>query len=696
MSDIDLAGFREDVLNRAVARASVDGIFTADAFMAEAAELLIAAEEVGNLDLVSFSGAGRKRQSLAVHAFEHDEQDTSVSLVVMRFAGGRSTPTITYTDAATTLRSLQQYLDEALSGDFLIDREPATPEYQLAQTVKELWGRRGSNPISRFRLFLVTDAVLSSRAKSMEETAVDSVPVEFHIWDMQRFLQVHESGQGRESLELDLKNWGLPGIPALRVADRVGDVTTYLAAVPGSLLASLYRQHGSRLLEGNVRSFLTIRGKINKGIRETVLKDPGHFLAFNNGISATASSVAFESGKITTITDLQIVNGGQTTASLFYATQSGRDVSLDDVFVQMKLVIVSPEEALEMVPLISRYANSQNAVREDDFFSNSPFHVRMEEMSKRLLAPAKAGVNYQTKWYYERTRGQYLNEKNRRSAAEQRKFEAEFPKNQVVTKTDAARYVVAWEQAPHQVSGGAQKNFKAFAGLVADKFATQPEAFNENYYRRLIAKAILYNAVRSAISKADWYESGYLANLTAYTMAKLSLEISRDPRAKSFDLLRIWEDQAVSEAVLEEAVEIAWAALTVLTSEDRLVVNVTEWAKRESAWKRFASMKYELSDAFILDTLPVRANVTGQRAMTVRERFDPKVSERRHVQDVGVAGWRNARTFLAESSLLSSSDHRTFREVIPAPRRMLDIDVARELLRLYVKALNHGFSDIAS
>ena len=346
-----------------------------------------------------------------------------------------------------------------------------------------------------------------------------------------------------------------------------------------------------------------------------------------------------------------------------------------------------------MVPRISRYANSQNAVREDDFFSNSPFHVRMEDLSKRLLAPAKAGVNYQSKWYYERTRGQYLNERNKRTLAEQKKFEAEFPRGQMITKTDAAKYVVAWEQAPHLVSGGAQKNFKGFASLVADKYVQQPEAFNENYYKRLVAKAILFNAVRSAISKADWYEAGYLANLTAYAVAKLSREIAKDERAKSFDLMRIWDDQGVSAPVLNEAVTIARLALDVLTSEDRLVVNVTEWAKRESAWKRLAAVRYELSDDFILDSLPKRTNASGQKAVTVRDRFDPEISDRRHVKDVGEAAWKSVRSYLGEHSLMPNSEARCLREVIPTPTRMLDQDVARELLRIYVKALNNGYKE---
>ena len=567
-------------------------------------------------------------------------------------------------------------------------------EYQLAQSLQRLAGRSGVDAVRRFRLYLVTDAALSARAKSLGSTELDGKPVEFHIWDVQRFFQVHQSAQGREPLELDLSDWGAGDLlPALRVADGAGDITTYLTALPGDLLASLYRQHGSRLLEGNVRSFLTVRGKINRGIRETVLKEPSNFLAYNNGISATASGVEYRDGAITKITDLQIVNGGQTTASLFYATQASRDLPLSDVFVQMKLVVVSPEEALEMVPRISRYANSQNAVREDDFFSNSPFHVRMEELSKKLLAPPKAGVNFQTKWYYERTRGQYLNERNLRTASDQRKFEAEFPRSQVISKTDAAKYAVAWEQQPHLVSGGAQKNFKAFASLVAEKYASHPEGFNENYYRRLVAKAIIFNAVRTAISKADWYEAGYLANLTAYAVAKLAREISEDSRAHSFDLLRVWESQAVGDAMLREAVEIARLALGVLTGPDRLVVNVTEWAKRESAWKRLVNMKYELGDDFIKECIPVKTNALGRKAITVNSHFSPEVSERRHVQEIGEPNWRAIRTFLSGHSLLTGPDQRLLGSVIPTPTRMLDIDVARGLLQLYVKALNHGWQE---
>lgn len=690
---LDLDDYRDDILNQVNARASVEGIFTVDAFVAEAADLLTDAEEIDTPARLSFTGTGRRRQSMAVHGHQFDENDMSVALIVGEFRGDKQTPTITHTDAVTALRSLEAYLKEAVSGDFVLEREPAEPVYQLAERLMRLHTGTGVNRVSRYRLFLVTDAVLSSRTKPLESIDLDGVPVDFHIWDMQRFYRIHQSSQGREALQLDLTTEPDGGVPALRVADRAADITTYLAAVPGNLLAGLYRDHGSRLLEGNVRSFLTSRGDINKGIRETILKEPGHFLAFNNGISATAERVEFADGVITSVTDLQIVNGGQTTASLFYATQANRDVDLSAVYVQMKLVVVTPDDAREMVPLISRYANRQNVVREDDFFSNSPFHVRMEELSKSVLAPARAGVNFQTKWYYERTRGQYLNERSRRTGAAQKTFEAEFPRAQVITKTDAAKYVVAWGQQPHIVSEGAQRNFKAFAKIVAASFAQHPEAFNEDYYKRLVAQAILFNAVRVGISKSDWYQPGYLANLAAYAVAKLAYAIAHERRAESFDLMRIWQQQEVGEATLAEAVAIGKLARDVLTDPSRPVVNVTEWAKREAAWKQLAAKPWNLSQEFLGECLPVKLNAIGKPAVTVTGRFPPSDSELEHVRRIDKHEWHYIRLFFSSRSSLTNTDARLLAAATSSSGRVLDIEEARGLLRLYVRAINDGWQE---
>ena len=268
---------------------------------------------------------------------------------------------------------------------------------------------------------------------------------------------MHESTLGREELTIDLTEWAPTGIPALKASAADGDTTTYLCVLPARLIADLYGRYGGRLLQGNVRSYLSNRGKVNRGIRETVMSKPELFLAYNNGITATATGVEVTSSSITKVTDLQIVNGGQTTASLFYAQRdSKRRSQFDEAYVQAKLVVVSPELAQELVPNISRFANSQNKVNEADFFSNSPFHVRLEELSRRILTPPRPGVTYQSKWFYERTRGQYANEKAKLgNSAEEKKFAATYPRNpgHHQDRCRQVRGVVGTQAAPRQRRG---------------------------------------------------------------------------------------------------------------------------------------------------------------------------------------------------------------------------------------------------
>ena len=103
-------------------------------------------------------------------------------------------------------------------------------------------------------------------------------------------------------------------------------------------------------------------------MRDTIRKEPQMFLAFNNGLSATAEAVTVEDlpggGKgLRSIRDLQIVNGGQTTASIYHAVKKDKaDVS--QLFVQVKLTVLNDPTKMDIVvPYISRYANTQNKVQ---------------------------------------------------------------------------------------------------------------------------------------------------------------------------------------------------------------------------------------------------------------------------------------------------------------------------------------------
>jgi hypothetical protein len=647
---MDLEAFRLNLLNQAHVRASAEGSFTKEAFLAELSDRLADAEEVELLNVVWFEGEGKRRRKLAVHGFDLDDSDNSVALAVLRW-GGQDFSTFSYTEAMASFRALQGFLEEAVSGEFVVGREESSLQYQLAEDLR----KRGAN-VSRYRLYLLSDLAITGSAKAVPSTELNGVPVDFHVWDVRRLHQVAESLTGRQELVIDLTEWLPEGLPALEVRAHSNDTRTYLAALPSVMLAELYDRHGSRLLEGNVRSYLSNRGKVNKGIRTTVLSDPAHFLAYNNGITATAVGVDLKDGKIAKVTDLQIVNGGQTTASLFYVRRENRSASMEDVYVQMKLVVVEPSVASDMIPLISRHANSQNRVSEADFFSNSPFHVRLQELSRRILAPAKAGVNFQTHWFYERTRGSYQNEKAKLTPAKQKKFEEMYPRTQVIDKTAAAKYEVTWGMQPHLVSSGAQKNFVAFANLVAAKWEATPDLFNELYWKHLVAKALLFESVRTAIAKADWYQKGYLANYVTYTLAKLAYEIGRQGKGRIFDLDQIWSIQAVSPEVVDECLAIGRKVQGVLTSDSREVQNVTEWAKRESCWAAVKAADHRLSEGLDSQLTAAATVRQSKRDAAAVQRIDAGIDAQLKVLSMQASEWIAIQEFLSESRLLSPNE----------------------------------------
>lgn len=646
---MDLDEFRIGLLNDVETRAESEGDFILSAFVGELSQRMAEAEVIENLDPLHFRGVGRKNRNLGVDGFDLDDADESIALAIAYFSGinDPTPPRLIPSEARRVFGLLEAFLEESANGDFIAGREESTREYGLALDLRN----RGRAP-SRYRLYLLTDYLLSDQTREFTSSDVNGIPVDFHVWDIRRFWELQTSAQGREPLEIDLREWNNNGLPALKVVGDAG-FTTYLAAIPGAMLADLYHRHGSRLLESNVRSYLTARGKINKGIQTTVHSAPHMFLAYNNGITATATGVRTNAnGAIEAITDLQVVNGGQTTASLFYVRRDPRhQTTLSGIHVQMKLVVVEPQDATELVPNISRFANSQNRVSEADFFSNSPFHVRLEELSRRLLAPQSPGRQYQNKWYYERTRGQYQNDRSKLSTGQQKQFDLSYPRGQVITKTDAAKYEVSWDQKPHLVSAGAQKNFMAFADSVAKRWADSPESFNEQYFRDLVAKAILFNEVRYLVAKQDWYEKGYLANIVSYTLAKLSYEVARQVPNSRMNFRRIWDKQSTPPAILEQCLVIAKLALATLTAATRPVQNVTEWAKREDAWKRLREASIPLAEDFKATLLSEIAVRDMQSAAKTVQKTDSGIRLQMVVVQTPMEEWQDLLEYCNDNGL---------------------------------------------
>jgi hypothetical protein len=441
--------------------------------------------------------------------------------------------------------------------------------------------------------------------------------------------------------------------------------------MPANILAELYGKYGARLLEQNVRCFLQARGNVNKGIRSTIMNDPGMFFAYNNGITATAKEVTAEQAAggifIKQVRDLQIVNGGQTTASLFHTNRKDK-AELDNVFVQMKLSVVAEEKSEEVVPKISEYANTQNKVNAADFFSNHPFHVRMEEFSRRLLAPPIPGALRESKWFYERARGQYADAQTKLTPAGRKKFQSEYPKQRMFTKTDLAKFENVWDEKPTFVNLGAQKNFAKYAERIGREWSKAPDTFNEFYYKRAIARAILFRRTEKLISAQPWYQGGYRANIVAYSLALIG-EYCRS-KNKSFDFMQVWKNQYVSPATVEALEVLGKFVSDDISAPPEGISNISEWCKKDACWTRLQNKVHTLDEL-----LPAQFKTELVSANAV----DMVVQEAKKTQKVDNGIQAQARVLEIKGEQWSSILEAGIEKKIFSPKEMSILSVATKI-----------------
>lgn len=682
---MDVHEFREEFLNEAAAWAASERDFKHSSFLEVAVRYLEEAEEVADFEAIYYRGVGANRKGLAIDGFAFDDADDSLRVFLAEPSLTDETPTLTFTDAKAHFGRLGAFLEQSLSG--LADSiEISSPTHGLVTEVAARW-----KTLTKVRAYLLTDALLSSKVRDWPQGKVRDVPVEFHIWDIGRFFRAFSSRTGRDDLVVDFSSHLGGGIPCLEAGTETHEYGAYLCVVPATMLADLYEEHGSRLLEGNVRSFLAVRGKVNKGIRNTLLHSPEMFFAYNNGIAATASAVVTSSSgeRIVSAADLQIVNGGQTTASLASARKNDK-ADLSTVYVQMKLSVVSPERSGEMIPMISRFANSQNRVSEADFFSNHEFHRRLEEISRRLWVPAQGGAQHETHWFYERTRGQYVNETALLTPARKRNFEQLNPRSQVLTKTDLAKAENAWRQLPHIVSRGAQKNFLDFATYVTGRWDVDPTQFHEEYWRTVVGRTIMFRATEKLVTTQDWYAGGYRANVVAYAIAALSHIVDRRGAGLTVDFGHIWRSQALPSGMRVQLVTLAKTMHDVITQPHPTVQNVTEWSKRELCWTdaRQRVDELELAPSFADELIDQSANRSREREARTLQKVDSGIDAQTTVIMLGEEYWRGVEAWVNENYSISPDDLRLVRLAggigagLPTDRqssRLLDLKSRLEL-----------------
>ena len=334
------------------------------------------------------------------------------------------------------------------------------------------------------------------------------------------------------------------------------------------------------------------------------------------------------------------------------AERNGVDVS--GTFVQMKLSVVDPERAVGLVPKISEYANSQNRVSAADFFANHPFHVRIEGFSRRIHAPAPDGTFRESKWFYERARGQYADARAGLTPAQRRKFDLENPRAQLFTKTDLAKFINVWEARPHEVSLGAQKNFAAFARRIGKVWNRNTDAFNEAWYREAVAKAVIFKATERLVSEQPWYQGGYRANIVAYAIAKTADDVAEMGRAVDFQ--GIWRRQVLPPALAAALTTAAEAVHEVLVNPPDGISNVTEWAKKQACWARVRELVVTWPPPFLDDLVSNEERRDTDRAARREQRKLNSVETQIAVVNAGPAFWADVLAWGSERGLLSDTD----------------------------------------
>ena len=621
--------YKKEYLDDIRINAQIEGVLPDEYFLEDALGKLTAMGELTDPVIRPIQKRCRNNKIMAFDAYGFDASDKSFVLISNDFKDtADATLTRTELDTIRTrmLNFIQEAFDERLQEYFDLTDEMLPVGRNIARRMKKDYvDLDNDDSIDQIKLYIITNKTLSDKVTSLRCDDFLDKRVELNVWSIKRFYDLYQSGKDREPILIETDKYGIKGIPCIK-AEMSGnlDYDAYLAIVPGYFLHSIYYDHGSRLLEGNVRAFLSNRGKINKGIRETIRKEPTKFFAYNNGIACTAAKITLSDDKrfITSMEDLQIINGGQTTASLTSAVIKDK-LPLDNIFVPMKLTVVKNDDYDMMIQNISRYANSQNSVKNSDFFSNHPFHRVFEALSKKIPAPVSGDNVNNTFWYYERSRGKYDQEQFKITRkSEKEAFARRYPKSQLIKKEDLAKFFTCAELLrPDVVSKGGEKCMSFFAEYIDRQYQKTPEYFNDEFFKLAICYAILFKATDKIVKNSTWYISASYIKpfIVPYTISKIIVNL---PKGYCLDYDLIWRKQTLYPSLSCQIEKVAHATNEFIRNS---VGSAREYCSKEETWKRYKDVPLSLDPQFVNDLISKEV---------MDERIQGEIKEKKLEKDV--------------------------------------------------------------
>ncbi|MBY0473679.1 MAG: AIPR family protein [Nitrosomonas sp.] len=520
------------------------------------------------------------------------EDADQLDLFVSLYQGKDQLTSIPDSETMKAADHCSRFLTYCVEGKLSSKMDQSTEAYPLVLTIEQSYPT-----LEQIRIYILTDAQVKTR--QFQSRVIQGKTIKLEVMDIVRLYNHWQEGKPRDELVVNFEDISGGPLPCVWVPNSLGEYDYAMTVVPGEALRFLYDKYGTRILEANVRSFLSQTGKVNKGISQTLRYQPDRFMAYNNGIVIVADEARLERTAdggpgISWLKGMQIVNGGQTTASMFFTKKRFSTTDLSQVRVPAKIIVLKqadPAQEEALISDISRFSNTQNKVNQSDLSANRPFHVEMEKLAINTYCPDGFG-----RWFYERATGSYkvMLEREGKTPAGIKRLQESIPPARKLTKTDLAKYLCAWEQRPDSVSLGGQKNFAAFMEIVDPSDSAEPKLPAVTEYKNMITKIIIFKSAQKLIRNNF---PAFQANITAYTVAVVSKHL-----ADKINLSLIWQEQKISKSLEQQILKWANEVYTVLQQSSRGRM-ISEWAKKSECWEQVQKHSFSAIDSEIPEVM---------------------------------------------------------------------------------------------
>ena len=624
-----------------------------------------------------------------INGYAMSDNYETVDLFISIFQNAETLQRIAKEEIDRASKRVANFFRKAFYNDYEKDIDESSPIFQFAYDLAKLPEIRET--LVRVNAIILTNGSYNGEIPKQEKIAGQDIY--YNVFDINRLYAISE--KSHISIELDFEEQHIK-IPCLKAPIENADYESYIAIMPGQGLAMLYKQFGARLLEQNVRSFLQFTGKINKGIRKTINEESHMFLAYNNGIAATADHIELDGTGhyVKKISNLQIVNGGQTTASIYHTWEKDK-ADISNIFVQMKISVIKKEDSFsEIVSRISKYSNTQNKVNDADFSANNPILIELEKISRRSFSPITPQCRIPTIWFFERANGQYKNMRLRDgfTPSRQKQFDVKYPKKQMFKKTDLAKFINSYGEiqegkkvaiGPHIVVRGNEKNYAQFINNNLPKKVTGV------YFEDVVAKFILfreaerlYGVKPNNIGEMRNAVVPYAISLFGYlTDYKLNLE-------------KIWKNQRISD-------ELAAVLYSLMKQINEFILHNSqgshyiERAKKEECWETVKRQQWDIDFASIKTDLITEQQL--QKRKSIADDIDENALKTEYeislLRSIPYALWKRIEQWGQDTGFLSTSQQAfagfDMAHKIKNNRLISDIDRSKAM-NIYEKVCEHN------